>query len=106
MKRHDDDVWKIEEALIHSHRKPVEFEAGPFWQQTLMARVLVESTAEHGNGLGYSRTVWRAAFVTCLLALLLATYVLESDLGVQYQMAELFLDDADGLDLASSFGIL
>lgn len=106
MNRHDDDVRKIEEAFIHSHRKPVEFEAGPFWQQTLMARVLMESTAEYGNDFGYNRTVWRAAFVTCLLAMLFATYVLDSDWGAQYQVTELFLDEADGLDLARSFGIL
>jgi len=106
MNKHGDDMGKIEEALIHAYRKPVEIEAGPLWQQAVMARVLAESAIEHGNGFGYGRTVWRLAFVTCLVALLLATYVLDSDLGDQYQVAELFLDDTAGLDLARSFGIL
>jgi hypothetical protein len=71
-----------------------------------MSRVLDEKVtgkSTSANGSKYSGTVWRFATATCLVALLLANYLMDSELDVQYQMVELIQDDDAGVDLARSF---
>ena len=106
MSKRKKDVQRIEDALIFSRRKPVKAEVGPFWQAEVMSRILREGAsgkALSGNGSKYSGTVWRFALATCLIAILLGAYLMDSDLEIQYQMTELILDDSAGMYLAGSF---
>ena len=106
MDKRDEDVRKIEDALILSHRKPARVEVGPYWREKLMLRVSEEGEARKavsGNGSKYSATVWRFALATCLAALLFGAYLMDSEMEAQYQMTELILDDSAGIYLAGSF---
>lgn len=109
MKNREKNILRVEEALIRFHRRPISHQTGPFWEARLMARLReerVDEGAAVNNGSRISRTVWRFAAVTCLIAVVLAVYVSGLNLETQYQVAELILDDASGMDLALLFASL
>ncbi|GLI36167.1 hypothetical protein [Desulforhabdus amnigena] len=106
MKKQSDEIRKVEEALIHFHRKPRCHSIDPAWQEDVMSRIVREAPPRSVpalNGSGTARTAWRFALAASLVALLLAGYLIVSNRDVQYQMAELILDDSTNADLAGSF---
>jgi anti-sigma-K factor RskA len=109
MNRRRKDIEKIEKALIHCHRKPVEIQESPFWHRRVMSRVLAESKAgrvEARRGFKAENTVWRFAFAAGLVAVLLAAYAVDSGLEAQVTLSELILSDSPALDIITDFGIL
>lgn len=109
MKKMRQDTRRVEDALIHFHRKRSIPEPGEYWKQGVMSRVLLEAAAgtmEQGNGLKFSLAAWRFAAVTFLLALVLAVYAMDAGTAGQYALAELILWETPGYDLARAFGVL
>lgn len=106
MNRQSHEVRKIEEALIHFHRHRIQSSIDRSWQAKLMLRIAKETgphnaAALNGNRMG--RTVWRFALAASIATILLAGTLVLSTHDLQYQVAELILDDSVGMDLAGSF---
>jgi anti-sigma-K factor RskA len=106
MNRQSHDVRKIEEALIHFHRHRLHSSIDRSWQAKLMSRIakeagLREAPTLNGNGMGH--TVWRFALAASIATILLAGTLVLSTHDLQYQLAELILDDSVSMDLAGSF---
>ena len=106
MNRQSHEVRKIEEALIHFHRHRIHSSIDRSWQARLMSRIAKEAGPREAptlNGNGMGRTVWRFALAASIATILLAGTVLFATQDLQYQVAELILDDSVGMDLAGSF---
>jgi hypothetical protein len=106
MNKQSHEVRKIEEALIHFHRHRLQSSIDRSWQAKLMSRIAKEAgpreaPALNGNGMG--RTVWHFALAASIATMLLAGTLLFATQDLQYQVAELILDDSVGMDLAGSF---
>ncbi len=110
MKQMEEEIKKVEEALIRFHRRPVEPQIGPFWEARLMARIRAEKMDGRRSAPNSASpiigTVWRFAAATCLVAVVLAVYASGLSIESQYQVAELILDDPSGLDFAMLFASL
>lgn len=79
------------------------------WQRRLMTQVQQEALSGPGfpaNGMALTRTVYRFAVVTLLVVFFLAIIVMDSNVDTQFELAELILRDAAGIDMARSFGVL
>jgi anti-sigma-K factor RskA len=105
MTKQSHEVRKIEEALIHFHRHRLQSSIDSSWQAKLMSRIAMETGARgtaalNGNGMG--RTVWRFALAASFAAIVLAGTLMFATQELQYQVAELILDDSVGMDLAGS----
>lgn len=107
-KQRKEEIRKIEDALIRSFRRSdgdAGESGGPYWTQRVMARVREESQRGKilfGNGVEIPKTIWRFAAATCLMALLMAAYVVRFDSATRTEVAELSLLDA-ATDISPNF---
>lgn len=109
MKDRRRDALKLEEALIRHHRQAVPRDIPSFLPQKVMAHLREEAMRQkssHANGSRVSGLVWRFAGVTCLIAILLGVFGIETEVQTQYQFAESMVDDASSLEFVQDLGIL
>jgi hypothetical protein len=107
--RRDDNVRRVEEALIRHHRSMLSVEVPPLLAQKTVTRLREqrlrpENTLPEGSGV--IALVWRCAMVTCLITVLMGLLSLRHDVQAEYQLAEFMMDGASSLDWVQDFGIL
>lgn len=109
MKIPDEDVRKVEAALLAAHGKRVEPEASSSFSEHVMRDI---RRIEAGRAAGqtppflYDRTVWRFAASACLIALVLVAYAAFTGLNPEYELARAVVDNSTGVLLVESLGVL
>lgn len=90
-----DSVKKIEDALIVAHQNRPEIEADNGWNKRVMARVYAQGRlfAKDRDPNLTQRFVWRFAAVTCMFALFLSLYALQTGIGPEQFTLRFLVDD-------------
>jgi hypothetical protein len=109
MRDQQDDVLRVEEALVRHHRGRQPVDTPPLLAQKTVTRLREEWMRQEGRlpyGSRVSGLVWRCAMVTCLIALLMGAFGVRHDAQTEVQFAEFMMDDAAGIEWVRDFGIL
>ena len=99
MKPQDEDLHKLEQALRMAHDKQPPPEVKKTWKLDVMREIrrLGPLPAESGNGVYLNRLVWRFSLATMTIALLLAIYALSTGFMPDYDVANIIMNDLEGV---------
>ncbi len=109
MKKDDEKVRKVEEALISAHHGRTE----PAPDDEFVRRVMFQIRRLGKDALQMpqrgieQRLIWQFAAVSCVIALFFLIYTLNFDFStIQYDAAQAALGDPSGLILAETFAVI
>ena len=107
MKRsHEEDVRRVEEALIAAHRVQQSVGVDPAFQRDVMRHIrgLAVPVAEEGQSASaWLGPVWRFAAVTCVICLLLFCYSLNTENNLEIEVAGAISGAPSDLVIAQAF---
>jgi hypothetical protein len=102
-------IHRIEEALKAVHRRKVEIKADAAWVSSVVReirRIGIQPIYKFPDPESYGQLLWRFTAVTCLLALALTVYAVNSDLNTASEVTRLFFEDPLAVEMVQSLGVV
>lgn len=105
------DNERLKKALTRAHKNAVVLKTGAAWEHGVMRDIrklpaFTENTKNTENGavfLYYEKFFWRFATVAGVLIVVLTALLLNVNVAVEYEMADMLMADPYSLTFAEAF---
>ncbi|MDY6837415.1 MAG: hypothetical protein SWH78_05515 [Thermodesulfobacteriota bacterium] len=92
---------RLTEALVAAYREKEKVQVDAKWETSVMSHIRRLGPI-HSQGVSlqvFERYVWRFAFTTCLLILILTAASIRGEFNPEYEIARVFMEEPTRLSL-------